>query len=613
MIVRSPGHLAWRSAVVPVAATGRVRLMPPDPSAIPRERAIEAMVHWCQAGDRPVWLVEGPPGAGKSSLLRRVADWAVAQRWPCGYARVGMGSFAITTAAQNGKRALLLIDDAETRADMYDVLACAANGGRPMGVRIIVAARHFGAWWNDLLARLPPAERDSLTAGRTVMGRGTVTAPASYALVQRGVNASGVKGRAATTLSLADPASPMVLLRQAAMLVALSTRVGRLAAADVRSALRDLFEEEEGFWQRAEGEVAAPGRPVPALRAALACAAVGNTEAVADAATVVRRVPALAAGAATRLARLAIWWHGLFARAGEYETLIPRLPSWLADRLPDGTDSTGISWAVAALDAERKATSTLARLAVDAHRDIWPQVGPSPNGSAGALASLRRVVSEAAPIDEALAWLIQELELSEDDMAALSEALSGPARTLCRTSIALTRRMLDTCDSEDERAILTLTLGARLSEVGRWDEARRQTERAVEMLRKLAELDRERYLPDLATAVLNLGSCLAHLGERDDALSVTYEAVALHRELVDADRDRYLPALAKALTNLSACLSRAGHRPAALGAAGQAVAIYRDLVEMRPSAFEDELAAADHNWRVLRESLGQPVAGRPPS
>ena len=96
----------------------------------------------------------------------------------------------------------------------------------------------------------------------------------------------------------------------------------------------------------------------------------------------------------------------------------------------------------------------------------------------------------------------------------------------------------------------------------------------------------------------------------DDALSVTYEAVALHRELLEADRDRYLPALARALTNLSACLSRSGRRPAALGAAGQAVAIYRELVEMHPNAYGNELAAADHNWRICREALGQPVAGR---
>src|SRR6185295_14568696 len=133
------------------------------------------------------------------------------------------------------------------------------------------------------------------------------------------------------------------------------------------------FEEEEGYWRRSAGEVVAPGQPSPALRSALATSAVVGTDGLADAATVLRRVPALAVGAADRLARLAVWWHSLYARVGDSAVPTPRLPAWLAERLPDGTDSTGMSWTVAALDAERRSTATLARLSLAAHRDVWPQ------------------------------------------------------------------------------------------------------------------------------------------------------------------------------------------------------------------------------------------------
>ncbi len=221
-----------------------------------------------------------------------------------------------------------------------------------------------------------------------------------------------------------------------------------------------------------------------------------------------------------------------------------------------------------------------------------------------------RAVRAAAPIDEALAWLTHELELDVPELEALGEAIAYPTRSLSRTAIILARRLLDAAGTEEDRAPLTLELGARLSEVGRWEEARQVTEEAVETFRLLAELDRETYLPDLAAAVSNLGSCLAQLGAREEALNTTYEAVALHRELLERDRDQYLPSLARSLTNLSACLSRAGRRPAALGAAGQAVAIYRELIELHPHAYRSELAAADHNWRICREALGQPVAGR---
>jgi tetratricopeptide (TPR) repeat protein len=453
-----------------------------------------------------------------------------------------------------------------------------------------------------------------LAAGRTILGRGSVTtlSPGALARQEAGVGADGPRGRAVATLASADPSSPAILLRQAAVIVALSTRVGQLGAAEVRAALRDLFEEEEGYWRRADSEITAPGQPIPALRSALAAAAVVGMEGLSDAATVLRRVPALAVGAADRLARLAVWWQGLYATSGDSATPTPRLPTWLPDRLPDGTDNTGISWTVAALNAERRSTSTLGRMALDAHRTVWPSHAPAAYDSSAARASLGRAVTVAAPVDEALAWLTQELELGQAELEALAEAISYPTRSLSRTAIVLARRLLDATDAAADRAMLTLGLGARYSEMGRWEDACTYTERAVQEFRDLVEGDRTTFLPDLAAAVSNLASCLARLGVRDEALTVSYEAVALYRELLEIDRERHLPALARALTNLSACLSRLGRRPAALGAAGQAVAIYRELSEAHPNTYAVELAAADHNWQVCREALGQPAAGHRP-
>jgi len=573
------------------------------------------MVQWCQSGDRPLWLVEGGPHVGKTRLVTDVAYRLVMDKWPCGWARPGLAAYAVSAAARNGRHALVLVDDAETRADMFELLSVIANDGRPLPVRVIVAARDFGSWWSDLISHFGPAEKEILSAGRTVMGSNGPAPSSPRALALREVVAGegDPKGRAVSTLTSADPVSAAVLLRLAALVVALSTRVGQQGAAQIRAAMRDLFEEEEGYWRRTAGEVSAPGEPTPALRSALACAAVIGSDGLSDAATVLRRVPALAAGAADRLARLAVWWHGLFVQSGEYAVAVPRLPTWLADRLPDGTDSTGVSWTVAALNAERRSTATLARLALDAHRDVWPTSAGASADPAAVRATLHRAVRAAAPIDEALAWLTHELELDVGDLEALGDAIAYPTPSLGRTAVILAGRMLENAVTDEDQALLTLGLGARLSEVGRIAEARQVTQTAVDSFRLLAESDRDRYLPDLAAAVSNLGSCLAQLGVREESLTVTYEAVALFRELLEADRDRYLPSLARALTNLSACLSRAGRRPAALGAAGQAVAIYRELVELHPHRYQAELATADHNWRICREALGQPIAGRRPN
>src|SRR5687768_15869186 len=102
LYVETTSQLTWRSAVVPVPAKGRVRVggapevfgggSPSDP----RERAIAAMVTWCHEGDRPLWLIEGGPGAGKTRLAGEVADRLTAEGWPCGWARPGMAAYAAT-------------------------------------------------------------------------------------------------------------------------------------------------------------------------------------------------------------------------------------------------------------------------------------------------------------------------------------------------------------------------------------------------------------------------------------------------------------------------------------------------------------------------------------
>lgn len=516
-----------------------------------------------------------------------------------------------------GRPTLVLVDDADTRADLGELIAALTVTPMSAPVRVMIIAREFGDWWTALVSRADPAGTAAVRFGRTVIGTTGVRPPGASALALRDINAGPVtpQSRAIATLTSADPVSAAVLLRLAALVVALPTRVGQVGPAELRSALRDLFDDEEGYWQRVGGEVSPPGEPQPALRAALACAAVIGADGISDAATVLRRVPALAAGAADRLARLAVWWRGLFVFGAGDSEAVPRLPSWLIDRLPDGVDSTGVSWTVAALNAERRSTATLARLARDAHRDVWPGQNPTRRDDEREQTqdSLYRAVRAAGPVDEAIAWLIHELELEVDDLEALGEAITYPAQSLGRTAVVLAERLLENAVNQEQRASLTVALGARLSELGRWSQAREVTEQAVTAFRLLTAEDRDRYLPELATAVANLGSCLANLGDHEEALNATYEAVGLYRELVEVDRDEYLPSLGRGLTNLSACLSKLGRRPAALGAAGQAVAIYRELTDLQPYAYRRELAAADHNWRVCRDMIGTPVAGRKPA
>ena len=620
-------QLSWRASVVPVPAMGRARV---ETSAVaqveaaravtdPFEKALTAMATWAVTGDRALWLLSGGAGVGKTTFAGQVAERVAAHGVQVGWAPPGRAVHAVQAVAASSRPGVVIVDDAETRADIGDLLTLVANGGQPLPVRVVVVARDFGAWWTRQLSHLTAEEQEALASRRTLVGGRGEAGPARLDLVLR-TDSRRAEASPLATLSSADPVSAAVLLRMAALVVALPTRVGQLKPVALRAAVSDLFSDEEGYWRRAAREVTLAGAAQTALRSALACSAVARVDGIADAATVLRRVPMLAVNAADRLARLAVWWHGLYDRIGsESPARSPRLPGWLADRVPQpgAVDSSGLSWTVAAFETERKVTETLAELARDTHRDIWPRRVPASDGAmpdqSELARNLERSVSAKAPVDEALAWLAQESDLGADDMSALAEAMFQPAKSLPRTAVVLLNRMLDSGgNSAHEHAALQLELGARLSELGMWDDARQVTEEAVARLRVMVDIDRPQYLADLATGVLNLGSCAAQQGRHDEALDITYEAVGLYRELATNRRDEHLHSLARALTNLSSCLSRVGRRPAALGAAGQAVAIYRDLAANNPRAFSRELAIAEHNWNVCRDALGQPVAGRQP-
>ena len=473
---------------------------------------------WCQHGDRPLWLIEGAAGAGKTRLADEVADRLTRQRWPCGWARPGMGAYAVTAAARNGRRALVLVDDAETRADLFELLRTVANGGTPLSVRVIIVAREFGAWWSDCWpGSARPSRRRSPPAARSWAAAASPRpSPQRAGAARRWTSATAPKGQAVAMLATADPVSaggaaapgrarggavhpgrparpgrgpgrPAGPVRGGGGLLAARRRRGdRARSADAGAAL-GAGHRGGGRHRRARrrGDRAAPGAGARGRRGRPAGPA--------------RRLVArpLRQGRRRRRRRRRGCPPGS-------PTGCPTAPTAPASRgpWPRSTPSAG---------PPRRWPSSRC----DAHRDVWPQRTARPTGrarraatdAAAAHASLRRAVNAAAPVDEALAWLTQELELDRDDLEALGEAISYPTRSLApdrdRAGPPAARRA-PTPTRTGPR--LLLSLGARYSELGRWREARRHTELAVaDTAGSWPSYDRDRYLPDLAAAVSNLG------------------------------------------------------------------------------------------------------------
>jgi tetratricopeptide (TPR) repeat protein len=162
-------------------------------------------------------------------------------------------------------------------------------------------------------------------------------------------------------------------------------------------------------------------------------------------------------------------------------------------------------------------------------------------------------------------------------------------------------RLLDLCpaleaqlESLDEPALAAIDASLPLHSLTLMELSLSVAERRTDLARKMeaaanaagASLDRrENILNRLAARVGTLGVRLSNLGRREEALAASQKAVDIYRRLAQTRPDTFLPDLAMSLNNSGAMLSNLGRREEALAASQEAVDIYRRLAQTRPDAF----------------------------
>ncbi|MFV2126604.1 tetratricopeptide repeat protein [Micromonospora sp. LOL_013] len=174
---------------------------------------------------------------------------------------------------------------------------------------------------------------------------------------------------------------------------------------------------------------------------------------------------------------------------------------------------------------------------------------------------------------------------------------------------AITRRLtthrLATAD-EPTTARLLGSLGNRLSEAGRRDEALTATTEAADVYRRLAQANPAAYEPDLAMSLNNLGVMLSDLGRQDEAMTATAEAVTIRRRLAQVKPAAYEPDLAMSLW--TEAWVRTAHQyelPEALKAATESVGRYEKLFQQIPMAYARELSGALETLADVLDGLGR--------
>jgi hypothetical protein len=155
---------AFVPAVAPPAADGVVAGSPGEHSAAwylrpeaqvvafrPRPE-LDRLREWCVAGGRlGVRLVTGEGGAGKTRLTLQLATDLASDGWRTMWVQPGQEGTPVGMVRDTGEPAVLVIDYAETRPGLADLLAAAAAEDCP-DLRVLLLARSAGEWWRQLLA-----------------------------------------------------------------------------------------------------------------------------------------------------------------------------------------------------------------------------------------------------------------------------------------------------------------------------------------------------------------------------------------------------------------------------------------------------------------------------
>jgi hypothetical protein len=633
--LRLPGGLSVSLAPAYWPVSRRFRpalptLLRPEHGLVPflgRQLLLDRIAGWPQGPDRPVLLVTGGGGSGKTRLGREACVQMLVAGWDAGLAddqrRDG------TPADRLQRPTLLVVDEADLRTGLVAALVGYLRwdeAGPP--VRLLLLARAAGTWWDRLVRQQDLADACTVLdldrhpvppADRTEHFRRASTAFAAY----RDPGAPPADGPPPAGLD--DPAyAEPLLIHIAALLHTVATPAtappgtGRQRAAPSDSAgqpglpvrqalLQALCERERTRWYQLGSQLSFN----PDLPLADQVVALATLTAAADqpgATSLLAAVPNQAEVTRIGAEALVVWAHRLYPGPGYWNPLRPDL---LAEQhLADTAQLAALAAAAAGLAAgQQTETALLTQLLAELTRGAPDQpalraaldellatalprithltvtVGPAE------LADLASLALQLAPQFELAATLADQMPHHSVQLAALAATLTSQQVTQYRAGMASGEP-----DAANELARSLNNLSVRLADLGRREDALAAIQEAAGIRRELATARPDAFRPDLATSLNNLSNRLADLGRREDALAAIQEAAGIRRELATARPDAFRPALATSLNNLSNRLADLGRREDALAAIEEAAGIRRELAARWPDAYQHEL---EQSLRVI--------------
>ncbi len=119
----------------------------------------------------------------------------------------------------------------------------------------------------------------------------------------------------------------------------------------------------------------------------------------------------------------------------------------------------------------------------------------------------------------------------------------------------------------------------------------------------MAQATPQAFLPDLAASLTSLGLRLADVGRREEALAAAQEATALYRELAQVNPQAFLPDLAGSLGMYGFVLLDLGRAQEAQEAFAEGLRAIRPLAQAHPAAFGNLAAMLEKGYLWARQKV----------
>ncbi len=586
-----------------------------------RRDDLARLERWWEERKQPVAVVTGAAGVGKTRLVTEFAQRRSAP-WMSGWLSEGRGAEVVAAIRACGDPALILVDDADQRPDLADLLASLkTNPGTRPEVRVILISRAAG-----LAGQMAPELKDrhrGLIDGIRELPLGRFGGADDRARWFGEAVRAYAKARQVPPPDLpahlggyvTDPAEPILTLHAHALLAVLDSEFSRPMRPRAEAMPFDqiaaaLFAHEQQRWlssaRRLEFGLTDLTSAVQAQAIAALLLAGPNDWEQAEAA--LRRVPELSEAQAERRGNILRWVAHLYP--GDPPWPIQIKPDMLAEwfAVTQLAQSPGLAGPQQLMTPAQKDTllvvmakaSDHVAQAVKLFADI---VASDPSGLAEAAITAALTASTGRQaLDGELASLICRTTWSADTLGRIEEKLTNQ---LPRTWEAVAEAQVKIARAGPDTTRLATALGTysiRLVETGRYQEALAAAEEAAGMWRQLAR-DDPAYQPDLAATLNNLSVRRAELGRSQEALAAAEEAAGMWRRLA-RDDPAHQPDLAATLNNLSVRRAELGRSQEALAAAEESIGMWRRLARDNPVQ-QPDLASAVNNCSARFGDLGR--------